>query len=60
MLAILALIGLAAVGCVAVTPPRGEGQEKVVLCHKGKKTIEVAAPAADAHRRHGDTVGPCR
>jgi len=50
-------------GCVAATysssPPK-EGEDKVVLCHKGKKTLEVAAPAADAHLGHGDVPGPCR
>jgi hypothetical protein len=35
-----------------------QAQEKVTLCHKGE-TIVVAAPAADAHQRHGDTLGPC-
>lgn len=55
----LCLAALAGLGCVAVEPPRGEGQEKVTLCHKGRKTLTVAAPAADAHRRHGDTLGPC-
>ena len=57
----MTLAGLVGLGCVAtVQPPPGQGQEKVVLCHKGKKTLEVAAPAADAHFRHGDTRGPCR
>ncbi len=36
------------------------GQEKVTLCHKGKNTIAVGAPAQAAHVRHGDTVGPCQ
>lgn len=54
------LAGLAALGCPAITPPQpGQGQEKVVLCHKGKKTLAVAAPAAEAHFRHGDTRGRC-
>jgi hypothetical protein len=35
------------------------GKKKVTLCHKGKKTITVGAPAAKAHLRHGDTLGPC-
>jgi hypothetical protein len=35
------------------------GKTKVTLCHKGKKTITVGAPAAKAHMRHGDKVGPC-
>jgi hypothetical protein len=35
-------------------------QEKVTLCHKGKNTIAVGAPAQAAHVRHGDTVGLCQ
>ncbi len=34
------------------------GKQKVQICHKGK-TITVAKPAAKAHLRHGDTLGPC-
>ncbi len=56
----LALAALAGLGCVAVVPQGGPGQDRVVLCHKGKRTLTVAAPAVDAHRRHGDTLGPCR
>ena len=37
----------------------GGGQEKVTLCHKGKSTISVGAPARDAHLRHGDRLGTC-
>lgn len=36
----------------------GYGQDKVVICHKGK-TITVAAPASKAHLGHGDTAGAC-
>ena len=55
------LVALAGLGCVAVTPPpAGQGQDKVLICHKGKKTLAVAAPAVDAHLGHGDTRGPCR
>jgi hypothetical protein len=39
---------------------RGGGQQKVILCHKSKKTLTVGAPALGAHRRHGDTQGVCR
>jgi hypothetical protein len=35
------------------------GKTKVTLCHKGKKTIKVGAPAAKAHLRHGDKLGAC-
>jgi hypothetical protein len=40
--------------------PGAPGEEKVTLCHKGKKTLEVAEPAARARYDHGDTPGPCR
>jgi hypothetical protein len=35
------------------------GKTKVTLCHKGRKTITVGAPAAKAHLRHGDKLGRC-
>jgi hypothetical protein len=39
---------------------RGEGQQKVTLCHKGK-TITVGAPALEAHlSHHGDREGACQ
>jgi hypothetical protein len=38
---------------------RGGGQQKVTLCHKGKKTLTVGAPALAAHERHGDSEGSC-
>jgi hypothetical protein len=38
---------------------RGGGQEKVTICHKGKKTLTVAEPAWAGHNRHGDQQGPC-
>ena len=34
------------------------GKTRVALCHKGK-TITIGAPAAKAHLRHGDKLGPC-
>jgi hypothetical protein len=38
---------------------KGGGGQKVTLCHKGKNSITVGAPAQDAHLRHGDTLGEC-
>ena len=35
------------------------GTQKIILCHKGRKTIRVAKPAVSAHLRHGDTRGAC-
>jgi hypothetical protein len=37
----------------------GGGQQKFILCHKGKVTITVGAPAEDAYLRHGDNRGAC-
>jgi hypothetical protein len=30
-----------------------------VICHKGKKTLELPRSAAQAHLNHGDRPGPC-
>jgi hypothetical protein len=30
-----------------------------VICHKGKKTINVSVNAITAHLKHGDLIGPC-
>jgi hypothetical protein len=37
----------------------GKGQQKITLCHKGKNTLAVGAPAQAAHLRHGDKLGAC-
>ncbi len=62
---VIGVAGLLALGCSAVVEPgpggpRGQGQEKVFVCHKGKKTLEVAEAALAAHLKHGDTRGRCR
>ncbi len=59
--------GAATIGLVPVlpavsqeSPPVGnESPARVEVCHKGKKTLTLPAPAAEAHARHGDTLGPC-
>jgi hypothetical protein len=38
---------------------KGKGTQKVTICHKGRKTIRVGAPALKAHLRHGDQPGAC-
>jgi hypothetical protein len=35
------------------------GGEKVTVCHKGKKTLSIGAPALAAHLGHGDWEGSC-
>jgi hypothetical protein len=39
--------------------PVGRNPGKVILCHKGRVTISVGAPAKPAHLRHGDLLGAC-
>jgi hypothetical protein len=43
---------------VAQNGDGGNGQHKIMLCHKGK-TLTVGEPAKEAHLRHGDTLGAC-
>lgn len=38
-------------------PP--EEDDKVTICHKGKKTLSVGASAVPAHLAHGDSLGAC-
>ena len=61
----LALVLLTLAGGCVVAPedggkPRGKaGGDTAVVCHKGKKTIELPRSAAQAHLDHGDKLGPC-
>ena len=34
-------------------------QDKVTICHKGRKALSVGASAKDAHLAHGDALGAC-
>lgn len=56
-------LSLALSACVVV-PSGGYGKKAgggatVLLCHKGKKTMELPREAASAHIGHGDRYGPC-
>jgi hypothetical protein len=61
MLASMALCSLTA--CAVAPAPTGNpgkaGGDTVVVCHKGKKTMELPREAAQAHLGHGDRTGPC-
>ena len=60
-LAGLALVALVFTGCTVHSVPGSQGQaDKILVCHKGKNTLEVAESALKAHLDHGDTRGPCR
>lgn len=63
-LLLVAVLVLVMVGCSGHAeygrgPRETPESQKVVLCHKGKKTLQVGAAAAKAHYDHGDTAGPC-
>jgi uncharacterized protein YcfJ len=61
----MAFAAVAFMGVAGATPlfanvaSAGYGEEKVEICHKGKTTLSVAAPAVEAHLAHGDTIGAC-
>jgi hypothetical protein len=59
MLALVLLLPLSA--CV-IAPVGGSGKaggDNAVVCHKGKKTLELPRDAVQAHLDHGDRLGPC-
>jgi hypothetical protein len=58
----LALVLLISVSACAVAPAGDSGKaggDTAVICHKGKKTLELPREAAQAHLNHGDRSGPC-
>jgi hypothetical protein len=64
MLTLMLLISLSA--CVVAPTDSGgnagsgkAGGDTTVVCHKGKKTLELPREAAQAHLNHGDRLGPC-
>ena len=52
-------------GCVVAPDVGGSkttgkaGGDTAMVCHKGKKTLELPRSAAQAHLDHGDKLGPC-
>lgn len=59
---LLASILLLTVSACVVPPPVSTGKaggDTEVVCHKGKKTLELPRSAAQAHLNHGDRRGPC-
>ena len=66
----LTMILLLSVSACVVAPTGGGGNsggnssgkaggDTAVVCHKGKKTLELPRSAAQAHLDHGDRLGPC-
>ena len=59
---ILASLLLLSVSACVVAPAGGgrkAGGDTEVICHKGKKTLELPRDAVKAHLDHGDRRGPC-
>jgi len=62
---VLTLVLLVSIGGCAVAPGGGgkskgkAGGDTAVVCHKGKKTLELPGSAVQAHLDHGDKAGPC-
>jgi hypothetical protein len=56
-------LGLAACGTYGSRGYHGgsakAGGDTVLVCHKGKKTMELPRAALDAHLGHGDRRGRC-
>jgi len=62
MKTMFALVLISFVSACAVAPDSGGGKaggDTAVVCHKGKKTLELPRSAAQAHLDHGDKLGPC-
>ena len=58
LLAFLLVLPLS--GCVLLPAALAGPPGKNLVCHKGKKTLELPREAIGAHLGHGDYRGPCR
>lgn len=56
----IVFVSLSLGACVVAPVSNKAGGDTVLVCHKGKKTMELPSEAVDAHIGHGDTYGPCR
>lgn len=59
---VIPLLALSVSAC-AYQPTQGHagkaGTETALVCHKGKKTLNLPHAAVRSHLNHGDTLGPC-
>lgn len=58
LIAFLLVVPLA--GCVLLPVELVGATDHGLVCHKGKKTLELPREAMGAHLGHGDYRGPCR
>ena len=60
---ILSILPILLVSACVVVPVDGGGGKAAggttLICHKGKKTLELPREAVQAHLDHGDSLGPC-
>lgn len=60
---ILSILTVLLVSACVVVPEDGRsgkaGGGTALVCHKGKKTLELPQEAVQAHLGHGDSLGPC-
>ena len=59
MLALILLLSFSACDVSPACCGVKAGGDTSVICHKGKKTLELPREAAQAHLDHGDRLGPC-
>jgi hypothetical protein len=62
VLLLTAVSVLALNACILIPVDTGGGKSGAassVVCHKGKKTMELPREAVQAHLDHGDHMGPC-
>lgn len=62
-LVLSALLAMLVFGCAAVSTDEKSGKAgggTTVVCHKGKKTLNLPQEAVRAHLDHGDRLGPCQ
>lgn len=59
ILAVLVVLSVAGCVIVPVSPAGKVAGGTALVCHKGKKTMELPREAARAHLNHGDYLGPC-
>jgi hypothetical protein len=56
-----ALLAFSIAGCAATSVGSNgkAGGDTALVCHAGKKTMELPQEAVQAHLNHGDRPGPC-
>ncbi|HEY1076086.1 MAG TPA: hypothetical protein VGE51_05305 [Fontimonas sp.] len=60
-LSVALLFAMSGSACVyfPVDQPGGKSGGSTLICHKGKKTMELPHEAANGHIKHGDRYGAC-